>query len=268
VGALASLLRVVFDGPRDPGINMDIDEAILRLRGSVGYDTLRIYTWKPTGVTLGRRQRAEVAVDLEEARAMGFVVVRRPTGGGALIHAEGGEVTYSLVLSSDHPLYSLTIEESAARIAEGVAEALRILGLDARVGGYKGAGEAELCYLRTGSSDVTVDGRKISGSAQFRGYGGLLQHGTLLLDFDPSLWSRIIRVRSGEELGSVTSLRAEGLNVPVSRVMRALADGFSRVLGAGVTYSPLSPEELEEALLLYEAKYSTMKWNIEGDAGG
>ncbi|MEB3859818.1 MAG: lipoate--protein ligase family protein, partial [Desulfurococcales archaeon] len=126
---MAGLLRVIIDGPRDPRVNMAIDEAILRLRSRVGYDTLRLYTWRPTGVSLGRRQNAEAAIRLEEASKMGFVVVRRPTGGGALLHVEGGEVTYSLVLSSEHPVYSASIDESAAMIAEGVAEALRMLGL-------------------------------------------------------------------------------------------------------------------------------------------
>nr|MEB3859602.1 hypothetical protein [Desulfurococcales archaeon] len=133
-------------------------------------------------------------------------------------------------------------------------------------GGYKGVGEASLCYLRAGSSDVTVDGMKVSGSAQFRGYGGLLQHGTLLLDFDPATWLRVMRVEGEEGLKSITSLAMKGLRAPLSRVMRALVDGFSRVLGADVTYSSLSPEEVEEALILYELKYSRDEWNLRGSA--
>ncbi|MCE4612292.1 MAG: lipoate--protein ligase family protein [Desulfurococcales archaeon] len=261
---MAGLLRVVIDGPRDPRVNMAIDEAVLRLRKRVGYDTLRIYTWKPTGVSLGRRQDARAAVDLAEAERRGFIVVRRPTGGGALLHADGGEVTYSIVVSDSHPLYSMSIDESASAIARGVVEALRILGVEAGIGGYRGVGEAALCYLRTGSSDVTINGRKVSGSAQLRSHGALLQHGTLLLEFEPSVWSSVIRVDDEGVLGSITSLAGEGLRLPLSRVIRAMVNGFSTALEAEVIYSTLSPEEVEEAIRLYESKYSTREWNLEG----
>ncbi|MFZ8795675.1 MAG: lipoate--protein ligase family protein, partial [Acidilobaceae archaeon] len=106
-------LRVIVDGPRDPQLNMAVDEAIARLRYTVGYDTLRLYMWLPSGVSIGRRQDARRSARLEEVERLGFKLVRRPTGGAALLHPQDDEVTYSVVLSSNHPLYSMDVASSA-----------------------------------------------------------------------------------------------------------------------------------------------------------
>jgi lipoate-protein ligase A len=177
-------LRVIVDGPRDPQLNMAVDEAIARLRYTVGYDTLRIYMWLPSGVSIGRRQDARRSVRLEEVERLGFKLVRRPTGGAALLHPQDDEVTYSVALSSNHPLYSMDVASSAARIAEGIAIAVRRLGLEASVRGLGEPWSSSFCYVSPGSSDVTIGGRKVSGSAQRRDWGVILQHGTLLLRYD------------------------------------------------------------------------------------
>jgi len=263
-------LRVIIDGARDPRVNMAIDEAILLLRDRVGYDTLRIYMWRPTGVSIGRGQVLDRAVNLDYVKRAGYIIVRRPTGGRALLHVDGGEVTYSIVLSRDNPLYNLSVDESARRIAGGVARALRLLGLDAGVGGFRGYNGEELCYLREGSSDVTVGGVKVSGSAQVRVGGGLLQHGTLLLDFDAGEWVRVIRttVDRGVLERSVGGLRRLGFNPGLGEVFEALVMGFVEELGyTGYTISGLTPLEVEAAERLYRAKYSSGLWNIHGYTG-
>ncbi|MFN4046640.1 MAG: biotin/lipoate A/B protein ligase family protein, partial [Acidilobaceae archaeon] len=81
-----SPLRVIVDGPRDPQLNMAIDEAIARTRIQVDYDTLRLYMWLPSGVSLGRGQDVLKSVNIEAIGKLGFKLVRRPTGGAALLH--------------------------------------------------------------------------------------------------------------------------------------------------------------------------------------
>ncbi|MEB3774244.1 MAG: lipoate--protein ligase family protein [Desulfurococcales archaeon] len=260
-------LRVIIDGARDPRMNMAIDEALLASRRGSGVDTLRIYTWRPTGVSLGRGQDTRSSVNMEEVDRLGLVLVRRPTGGRTLIHVDGGEVTYSIILSSQNPVYRASIPESAAMIARGLVRALGIMGIKARVGGFRGSKEEELCYLREGASDVLVEGRKVSGSAQVRMGDALLQHGTLLLDFDPAIWTRVIKTRtSPRELGArVTGLRNLGYSVDLREVLEAMVEGFSRELGYGeVIYGGLTPVEASLAEELYKNKYSTRSWNIEG----
>ena len=259
-------LRVILDGARDPRVNMAIDEAILRMRPGTGVDTLRIYTWLPTGVSIGRSQDPHKAVNIREAERRGYPLVRRPTGGRALLHSSTGEVTYSIVLSSNTPLYKLDVATSAAKIAEGVAEAARLLGLDARVGGYRGLGGEELCYLTEGASDVTVEGKKISGSAQVRTGEALLQHGTLLLDFDPREWVAVINTSMPpEELASrVAGLRQLGLNPGLREVYEAIVEGFKRILRVDVYTGGLTLAEVEEVHKLYTSKYNVREWMLHG----
>ncbi len=263
-----SLLRVIVDGPRDPQMNMAIDEALARLRHQVGYDTLRLYMWLPSGVSLGRGQEVLRAVNMEAINRLGFKLVRRPTGGAALLHPQDGEVTYSIVLPSSHELYTLDVTSSAARIAGGVALAVKRLGLEAGVRGLGEPGSSNYCYVNPGSSDVLVGGRKVSGSAQRRSWGALLQHGTLLLSYDPIVSTSVINVESSENIkpgGSVTGLRDILGDIPLSSIIEALSEGFREALGYREFFrSSLSPEELSLALELYKVKYSRDEWNLRG----
>ncbi len=251
-------MRLIIDGPRSPQANMAIDEAILE----AGPDTLRIYTWSPSGLSLGRATPAS-AVNLGGAERLGVTPVRRPTGGAALYHDELGEVTYSIVISNGD-LLSLSVEESAARIAEAVALAARILGAaDARVGGFQGPGGEALCYLNPGASDVVVLGRKVSGSAQLRRRGRILQQGTLLLRFDPLKWSRLIPTRTPPgELGRYVAGLSDLLGRPLSveEAVEALVRGFEESLGLSLEPGTLTPREASIASRLAREKYSSREW--------
>lgn len=257
------MLRVIVDGPRDPQLNMAIDEAIARLRPTMDSDTLRLYMWLPSGVSIGRRQDARSSTRIDEIEKLGFKLVRRPTGGAALLHPQDDEVTYSVVLSSNHPLYKLDVATSAARIAEGVAIAIMRLGFEAGVRGLGEPWSRSFCYVNPGSSDVIVGGRKISGSAQRRDWGALLQHGTLLLRYDHDLFARVLRIEEDVK-GKIAGLR-ELIDVPISKVVEVLIDGFVEALGYNDFYrDSLSSEELKLALDLYRVKYSRPEWNLDG----
>ncbi len=260
-------LRVILHGPMDPRFNMAIDEAILIAVKETRRPTLRLYMWKPTGVSLGRRQRVEEAVNINRLMEKGYILVRRPTGGAALIHGEEKEITYSLVVPRDSTLYRLSIDESASLISSGIALALKKLGLNARIGGFSGfSEERNLCYLRVGASDITVDGRKISGSAQVRNSHGLLQHGTLLIGIDYNDWIEVIKTAFGKEelKSSITSLRRLGINADLEKIINAMINGFTEALNLKPFLSSISPRELEIAYKLYKFKYSSPKWNLEG----
>ena len=264
-------LRVIVDGPRDPRMNMAVDEAIARLRSEVGVDTLRIYMWLPGGLSLGRRQKVS-EVNLKEATRRGYVLVRRPTGGAALLHPWRWEVTYSVILSPKHPLAALPVEESAAAIARGIVLALEKLGVEAGIGGFRGSNvRSGLCYVRPGSSDVILSGRKVSGSAQLRTPSSLLQHGTLLLKFDPEEWLSIIPVEghSAQTIAAKVSGLYDivGEEIPLNRIIEALIEGFVEALGYSEwSKGGLEPPEVELAVRLYIKKYSSYEWNMEGKA--
>ncbi|MCE4599177.1 MAG: lipoate--protein ligase family protein [Desulfurococcales archaeon] len=258
--------RVIIHGPMDPRFNMAIDEALLLSIKRHSRPILRLYMWKPTGVSIGRKQDPRETVNIDRIEEKGYVLVRRPTGGAALLHGEGREVTYSLVVPKSNELYSLSIEESASRIAMGIAMALERLGINARIGGFAGFNEKNLCYLRVGASDITVNGRKISGSAQVRTANGLLQHGTLLIDMDYSDWIDVIKTSFGiKELRlAITSLQDLGVDATLDRVLESLINGFSKILNMTPAYSSITPAELAMAYRLYNLKYSRDEWNMKG----
>ncbi len=258
-------LRVIVDGPRDPRLNMAIDEAIARQRRSVGVDTLRIYMWRPTGVTVGRSQSLAGSLRLGEVYRRGYVAVRRPTGGAALLHDSRWEITYSVVLSTGHPLAELGVVESAAAIAEGVAEAVRLLGLRARVRlkARDPGARRNLCLEIPGASDVLVGGRKVSGSAQARLEGSLLQHGTLMLRLNPGDWAAVIKGATPERVSRVAAGLADyGVEAGIPEVVEALIQGFEKALDARASPGSLTGEEVSLAINLLQGKYSSHGWSF------
>ncbi len=250
------MFRVILDYYRDPIVNMAVDEAIHRYRSEVDFDTLRIYMWRPSGVSIGRSQDVYETLNLECLWRYGYIPVVRPTGGGALLHMEGGEVTYSVVIGGDNPVFNLDVQSSSIEIAKGVYNALSRLGIEAGVSGeYLSRGEP-LCYFRRGSSDILVGGRKISGSAQMRDGDALLQHGTLLIRLVPDIWSCVIKDVDVDSLKEkVISLADLNIHPPVSKIYNALVDGFLEVFEEDYFYGSLLPEEVEIADELVREKY-------------
>ncbi|WP_236698197.1 lipoate--protein ligase family protein [Pyrodictium occultum] len=250
------MLRVILDLEGHPASwQMAVDEALLRLRGEGAVpDTLRVYVFNPPAVTIGRFQRLEASVDLEEARRMGIDVVRRFTGGGSVYHDPAGEVTYSIALGLDSLPGLRDVEESYRVLCRGVVEALRVLGV-----------EAEFKPV----NDVVVAGRKISGNAQARAAGALLQHGTLLYASDLQVMARLLRAPR-EKLESHGARSIEERVTTVERVLGrrpareeaalALVEGFRRALGYDtVRLDVLSPEEESLARRL-EERYRSSWW--------
>ena len=241
-------LLVVYDGPRAPWDNMALDLALLESIEEMG-PVLRLYEWALPTISLGRRQVLEESVRMSLVEELGLSVVRRPTGGRALYHSPMGEVTYSIVLPASHPLYRLGVVESAARIAMGVAEALRRLGVDARVGGFDGYPAAGAnCMLSPGASDVVVSGRKLSGSAQYRSGRGLLQHGAVIVRKDLEGW-RAIRGPDARLVAELSTSVEEHLGRRVEReeISRFLADAMGDVVGLKVEWGWFEPWLFEVA---------------------
>ncbi len=246
-------LSVILDGARHPHLNMALDYILLESRAPRGEAVLRLYTWLPPGVSLGRRQEATGTVNIGEASRRGYVVVRRPTGGATLVHETFGEITYSLVLPASSQLYQASIEESSSIISGAVAEALKVNGVPARLGGFQGVGREEnICLLRSGFADIVVDGRKVSGSAQYRSKKGLLQHGSILLEFNPETWLALVESEaSREELSSlVAGLWDLGYCVNRADLVLSITASVSSLLGLPTDYTYIHPREMEEALEL------------------
>lgn len=206
--------------------NMARDEALL----AEGAPTVRLYGWRPATVSLGRAQ-TEAEVDLDAARAWGMDVVRRATGGGAILHNET-ELTYAIVVPLDHPGMPRDISGSFAYLSRGVVDALRALGLPAEIETVPDSTRDALCYVRKQGTNVVVRGRKISGGAQRRSSTHVLQHGTVIVDRDEARMARLFREDVERIRSRVTSLEEEGVHVSREKLVELLAEKMTRALGA------------------------------------
>lgn len=211
-----------FDPPASGFENMRIDAELL----DVGEPVVRVYGWRPGCVSLGYSQ-AEDVVDDGVALNERVDVVRRPTGGGALLHAED-EVTYCVVAPRE--AVPSDVAASYRRLSSGVAAALRSFGLEPDYVEGQG-GDQALCYLREEGLSIAVGGRKISGGAQKRTRAAVLQHGTLLVTRDAARMARLFGGDSRRIRDATTSLRDEGVEASRHEVAERLLAAYRSELG-------------------------------------
>jgi lipoate-protein ligase A len=235
--------------------NMAIDEAICRLRSQdKSPNTIRFYRWKPSAVSIGYFQLLDQEVNLAECEKFGFDVVRRMTGGGAVYHAYEGEVTYSVIVKEDHPRIPKDVIKSYELICGAVVDGLKTLGI-----------EAEFRPV----NDIDVRGKKISGNAQTRRWGVVVQHGTIFVDTDIRTMFTVLKV-SKEKISDkliksvedrVTTIHREtGQKVGFDEVTQALKESFPKVFGVQTLEGGLSEEEKTLVERLREEKYTKREW--------
>ncbi len=217
--------------------NMALDEELLaRAQAGPARPVLRLYAWAPPTVSLGRFQKRETAVNAEACKRLGYDIVRRITGGRAVLHDK--ELTYSIIARTDNPLFPATVLGTYKVIAAGLLAGLGKLGISAelvsRGSRYaervdKNAKEAA-CFSSPSWYELLVNGRKIVGSAQRRVSGAFLQHGSILMDYDPHREAEVIP--GGCTGDVVTSIQRElGREAPLDEVKRAFVQGFKEALG-------------------------------------
>lgn len=247
----------------DAFMNMATDEAILRARiNDEVPNTIRFYRWNPSAVSIGKFQDVENEVQLDNCRKCGVDVVRRITGGGTVYHDAQDELTYS-VIAGKEDLRARDITEVYARIYAGLAEALKTLGVTADFS----EGNAKTC------PNLTVSGKKISGSAQCHKGGVVLQHGTLLVKVDLERMFELLRVpwaRTRVEVIEVARHRITSItdelkrDISLNEIESVLVDGFQKALGTVLKGSDMTRHELELAKSLFEVKFATSDWNYLG----
>jgi len=255
--------RLLKPETHDAFMNMAIDESILKNRiENLVPNTVRLYSWKPSAVSIGRFQDVKKEVHIEDCTKHGVDVVRRITGGGAVYHDSDGELTYSMVIKRID-LGTDDIGEVYAKIYSGLTEALRTLGVEADFN----PGDVKAC------PNLTVNKRKISGSAQAHRKGVVLQHGTLLSKVDLARMFTFLRVPWAKTCmqvaeiaeNKITSIDAEtGRNVSTNEIVDALVLGFERTFKVRLEAGRLTSKELEVAEYLCKQKYAMDKWNFSG----
>lgn len=261
--------------PAGPGAwNMALDEALLRsvAEGSAP-TTLRLYDWQPTTLTLGFAQPA-ADVDPDSMNAEGWDLVRRPTGGSAVLHVD--ELTYSLTARASEPLLSEGLLESYRKISQALLAGLNRLSVSAagdRTYGEAGSAKQKnpVCFETPSNYEITSQGKKLIGSAQARKYGGILQHGTLPLYGDITRVTRALKFPSPEAQAAAArrlDARASTLESVLGYmpdwnvVANAITEGFAEYFEITFDSNAPSQAEIDLAHSIMTEKYLADSWTF------
>ena len=276
--------RLLLSPLADGATNMAVDEAILlAVAEGTAPPTLRFFGWEPPCLSLGYAQPA-ADVDLDRLRARGWDLVRRPTGGRAILHTD--ELTYSVVAPMTDPRVAGGVIESYRRLSAGLMRGLEILGLTVRADKSDKIQISNskiqtpnhpitpslnpVCFEVPSNYEITVGDKKLLGSAQVRKRGVVLQHGTLPLTGDVARICEGLRFDSEAERQRVaarvhrratTVLEVLGREVSWGEAAAAMARGFAEMLKLTLGESPLTARESELAAKLRAEKYTTEAWN-------
>jgi lipoate-protein ligase A len=229
--------RYIDSGPNIAAYNMAADEELLA-RAQAGESTpvLRLYTWDPPAVSLGRFQKMADAVNVEACRKHGFDIVRRITGGRAVLHRN--ELTYCIVSRLENSLFPPNVQGTYKVIAAGLLAGLKNLGIPAEMVSrgnrlshlVNSHAKNPACFSSPSWYEIVVNGKKIIGSAQRRLSGAFLQHGSILISYDPVFEAEVIQ--GGGSGCGVTSITQElGTEALLPEIKNAILAGFSVALG-------------------------------------
>lgn len=251
--------------------NMAVDEAILEAVGrGDSPSTLRLYAWEPPCLSLGYAQPL-ADVDLPRLKAQKWELVRRPTGGRAILHTD--ELTYSVIAPIHEPRIAGDVLESYSRLASALMEALRLLNLPVKINDQevtKTKIPNPVCFEVPSTSEITVNGKKLVGSAQARRKEGILQHGSLPLNGDLSRIVQVLvfpddeaRMHAADHLlqRATTVETALGKFVSWVEAAQAFTTAFNSVLDLGLQPDELSSQEKTRGDKLAAEKYAFPDWN-------
>lgn len=264
--------RLIRTSPSSGAWNMALDEALLHGMQTPGAQpVLRLYAWNPPCLSLGYAQNASDA-DQSRLAANGWELVRRPTGGRAILHTD--ELTYAVIAPPDEPRLRGGVLESYRRLASALLEALRRLNLPAEAQQNTAPHDrpnanGPVCFEVPSNYEITVGGKKLVGSAQARRQEGVLQHGSLPLHGDLTRITQALvypdeasRQRAAERLlGRATTVEMV-LGTPVSweQAAAAFAGAFESRLNLQLEASDLTAAEREYTAKLVRERHAHPDW--------
>ncbi len=266
--------RLLYTPPSRGAWNMAVDESILEhIHRGESQPTLRLYSWDPPCLSLGHAQPF-ADVDVERIKSHGWDVVRRVTGGRAILHTD--ELTYSVTGSADESVLSGSVLESYNRLAQALLFAVRELGLPVEIKeDTSPVGHASsvtypnpVCFEVPSTYEITVNGKKLIGSAQARKREGVLQHGSLPLagDLTRICQALVFKDESAREnamqrlLARATTVESVGVETDWETAAQAFVNGFEAQLGIRFQRGELSRSESERANELVGQKYAHPSW--------
>jgi len=252
---------------------MGLDEALLDACAASpeGFPVLRLYGFKPACLSLGFSQEYARAVDAVYCRSQGIEVVRRPTGGRAVLHDT--EITYSVIARRDRGPFDGSLREVYGAVSKALLAAFARLGLAAAISTDAASNASPrggaVCFAEPSRHELAAGGRKIAGSSQMRRRHAFLQHGSIPISVDVARLAGATGIPPGPPRDGAPDLtRIAGLDSLIGRplspdeVRSALRSGFEEAFGARVAPGRASAGERERAEWLLAHRYLTAAWTL------
>jgi lipoate-protein ligase A len=249
----------------DAPYNMAIDEAMLTLQSKCNLKpTLRVYGWTRPTFSFGYFQKMDDEVEVEACRMAKVDLIKRPTGGGMVVH--GWDLTYTVVVGLDNPLIPREPINSYRIIGQCVVEALKDLGIEAYTSSSASEADLNVCLAKSALYDVMIENKKVAGAAQRRRKGVLLNQGYIALDMPPP-WMLSLGSKDGG-LVKIAHQSSSCVNSNLKTQLEAeafasiVAKGFRKTLGIQLVEDEITAAEYELADQL-RLKYSSDEWNFK-----
>ncbi|RHW41085.1 lipoate--protein ligase family protein [Neobacillus notoginsengisoli] len=266
-------------GDGSPSFNMALDEALLEWHSEGKIPpAIRFYGWNPATLSIGYFQKAEKEINMEAVKRHGLGFVRRPTGGRGVLHEH--ELTYSVIVSEEHPNMPVSVTEAYRVISEGILHGFRNLGMDADFAVPKTEEEknslknprSSVCFDAPSWYELVVEGRKVAGSAQTRQKGVILQHGSILLDLDEDKLFSLFHYpneRVKERMRKTFKNKAVAINeisrrrISLEEAKSAFKKGFEEGLGIELIPYCLTKEQISQVEKIARDVYENDEWNFK-----
>lgn len=261
--------RLILSDPKSGKENMAVDSAILAaVESGLAPPTLRLYSWDPPCLSLGYSQPYS-DIDQTLLEVSGWDVVRRPTGGRAILHTD--ELTYAVIGPRSDPRLEGGLTQSYQRLSEALYVSLVRMDLPVEIHQGKNplANSQPICFENPSDFEITVAGRKIIGSAQARKKNSLLQHGSLPLGGDLTRITRVLIYKTEDEreeaahvLSQKACTAADVLEKEITwdQAARAFISGFSQTLNLNLIEGQLSSIENDLVEELLKNQFKNNKW--------
>lgn len=265
-------------GNCSPSFNMAMDQALLEWHSEGAIPpVIRFYGWDPPSLSIGYFQKVNKEINLDAVKKLNLGFVRRPTGGRGVLHEH--ELTYSVIVSEDHPKMPASVTEAYRVISEGILKGFHHLGMVAYFAVPKTDAEKEVlknphsavCFDSPSWYELVVEGRKIAGSAQTRQKGVILQHGSILLDLDEEKLFSLFqypservkeRMMKSFKNKAVSIREISGRKIKIDEAKQAFFKGFQEGLEIELEPFQLTEGQMEYVNKIARERYESDEWNF------
>ena len=256
-------IRIITHEANDAFFNMAVDEAISEaVRQELSPPTLRLYRWSRPSLSIGHFQKIS-DVNTDHCGRMGYPVVRRLTGGRAILHNE--ELTYSFSALTGSGPFGTSLRENYSVISNAILLGLQTCGIKADISfeRKRNPGQRDpACFRAVSYGEITINGKKVIGSAQKRYNNGFMQHGSILLGFNAEELRNVLTHGNENDYSDIASIGDHSKDISFDNLALSIKKGFEDSLKIKLISDTPTKFELELAKQLEKNKYSARDWNF------